>query len=151
MNRILLVAAALAFCVAPIADARELGRQVHRKDGKNVVESTGEALDFRLTAERDGAGAILVSVTIPGESDLQKASYLRLEVRRDKQILLWSRLVTRKGDGGALTAGFQIHESLAKDAYVAIAYDAAADRRGGMFAYQVPVAEYIAERKAQAK
>ena len=136
----------LATFLATHAHARELGRRVHLKDGKNIVVGTNEVLDFQLKAERGQDGAVVVSMTIPRDSPLQKASYLRLEIRDDKRILLWSSLDNRKRDDGSTTAGFQIHDSLAKGAFIGIAYDGGPNDRG-MSAYLVPVAEYITDRK----
>ena len=138
---------ALAAVLSTHAHARELRRQVHLKDGKNVVAGTGEELDFHLTAERDNGGNVLVKFVVPRDSPLQKASNLRLEIRDDKRIVLWSTLDARKGDDGATTAGFQIHDSLAKGASIGIAYNAGPNDRGGMYSYQVPLAEYITDRK----
>jgi hypothetical protein len=149
MKRILMIAA-VVMCLGPSAYGHELGHLVHPKDGKNIVDGSGESLDFQLTAERDENGAVLVTMVIPAGSELRKASYLRLQITRGKEILLWTRLPTRKRDDGASTAGFQIHESLAKDAFVGISYDATVENRT-MYAYLVPVANYITERKAGAK
>ena len=137
---------ALAVVLSTDAHARELRRPVHLKDGRNVVGGTGEELDFQLTAERDVGGNVLVKFVVPRDSPLQEASYLRLEIRDDQRIVLWSQLASRKGDDGATTAGFQIHDSLAKGASIGIAYDAGPKDRG-MYSYQVPVAEYIKNRK----
>ena len=139
------VLVALALGLSIHAHARELRRPVHLKDGKNVVASTGEVLDFQLTAERDEGGNVLVKFVVPRDSSLQKASYLRLEIRDDKRIVLWSQLDWRKGDDGATTAAFQIHDSLAKGASIGIAYDARPNDLG-MYSYQVPIVEYIKDR-----
>jgi hypothetical protein len=129
--------------------ARELGRLVHPKDGQNVVAGTGEKLDFRLTAERGADGTVMVEMLVPPGSEAQKADYLRLEVRRDKQILLWTVLASRKEPNGTLKAGFQIHDSLARDAFVVFAYEARRQGRpAGLSAHHVPLAEYITDRKA---
>jgi hypothetical protein len=150
MKHVLMIAAAVVMCLGLSAYGRELGHLVQPKDGKNIVDRTGEALDFQLTAERDENGAVLVSMVIPAGSELQKASYLRLQITKGKEILLWTRLPTGKRDDGASTAGFQIHESLAKDAFVGISYDATVENRM-MYAYLVPVAKYITQRTAAAK
>ena len=137
---------ALIVIISARVHARELGRRVHLKDGKNIVASTGETLDFRLEAERGEDGTVLVNIVIPPDSPLQKASYLRLEIIQGKRILLWSVLHSRKRDDGSTTAGFQIHDTLAKDAFIAIAYNAGPNDRG-MYAYQIPITEYIKDRK----
>ena len=89
-------------------------------------------------------------VAVPAESTLQKASLLRLEIRKGGKILLWSQLATRKEPDGSLQAGFQIDESLAGQAFVSFVYDAAKENRGGMYAYQVRLAEYVTEKAARA-
>ena len=137
--------------VSAAAYARELGHPVQKRDGKNVVARTGEVLDFRLTAEREANGSILVRVTVPAASTLQEASSLRLEIRKEGKILLWSSLATRKEADGSLTAGFQIDESLAGQAFVSFAYNATKEDRGGMWAYQVPLAEYVTDKAARAE
>jgi hypothetical protein len=145
----LVIVAMLVVSVA--AYARELSHPVHKQDGKNVVQRTGEVLDFRLTAEREESGSILVRVAVPAASTLQKASYLRLEIRKEGKILLWSSLATRKEADGSLTAGFQIDESLAGQAFVSFVYNAGKEDRGGMWAYQVPLAEYVTDKAARAE
>ena len=143
----------LAFLLGGSASAfaREVGHPVQKRDGKNVVARTGEVLDFRMTAEREENGSILVRVAVPAESTLQKASLLRLEIRKGGKILLWSQLATRKEPDGSLQAGFQIDESLAGQALVSFVYDAAKENRGGMYAYQVRLAEYVTEKAARAE
>src|SRR5688572_3366757 len=133
------------------AFAREVGHAVHKQDGKNVVARTGEVLDFRMTAEREENGSILVRVVVPAESTLQKASFLRLEIRKGGKILLWSQLATRKEADGSIQAGFQIDESLAAQAFVSFVHDGGKDNRGGMYAYQVPLAEYVTDKAARAE
>lgn len=148
MKRILAVSVAAMIVAGSVAAyGRELNRRVHPKGAQNVVDGTGETLDFQLTAEGAEDGSVLVKVVIPSGSELQKTSYLRLEIVKDGQILLWSKLATRKGKDGAMRTGFQIHDSLAKHAFVGFAYDAGAKDRT-MATYQVPVAEYITGREA---
>ena len=134
--------------VSAAAYARELGHPVQKRDGKNVVARTGEVLDFRLTAEREETGSILVRVTVPAASTLQEASSLRLEVRKEGKILLWSGLATRREPDGSIQAGFQIDESLAGEAFVSFVYNGAKGDRGGMWAYQVPLAQYVTDKAA---
>jgi hypothetical protein len=132
--------------VSAAAYARELGHPVQKRDGKNVVARTGEVLDFRLAAEREANGSILVRVTVPASSTLQEASFLRLEIRKGGKILLWSGLATRKEPDGSIQAGFQIDESLAGEAFVSFVYNGAEGDRGGMWAYQVPLAQYVTDK-----
>jgi hypothetical protein len=146
----LLIVVVVVLVASVLVYARELSHPVHRRDGKNVVPRTGEVLDFRLTAERDERGNVLVRVAVPPGSALQKASYQRLEIRKDGKILLWSRLATRQEADGSIEAGFQIDESLVGSAYVSFAYDATKEDAGGMKAYQVAVQEYVTERAAGA-
>ena len=136
--------------VSAAAYARELGHPVQKRDGKNVVARTGEVLDFRLAAEREANGSILVRVTVPASSTLQEASFLRLEIRKGGKILLWSGLATRKEPDGSIQAGFQIDESLAGEAFVSFVYDVPKEDRGGMMSYQVAVRDYV-KPKRQAK
>jgi hypothetical protein len=145
-TRIALLVVAVLVAAAVVGQARELIHPVHPREGKNVAARTGEVLDFRLTAERGEDGAVVVRVAVPAGSTLQKASLLRLEIRREGKILLWSQLATRKEADGSVLAGFQIDESLAEQAYVSFVYDAP-EGRGGMNAYQVAVKEYVTERK----
>ncbi len=148
MKHVILVAAVIAG-VSVAAFARELGLLVHPKDGQNVVAGSGEKLDFRLTAERDEGGTVLVEMRIPPGSKVQEAAYLRLEIRKDKQILLWTRLASRKEADGTLKVSFQIHESLARDAFVVAAYESQRPgRTANLSAHHVPVAEYMTDRKA---
>ena len=125
---------------------RELGHRVHLKDGANVVERGGEKLDFKMSAEQGRDGNIVVKMVIPQGSNVADASYLRLEIMKDGKVLVWTRLASHKGDDGSITAGFQIHESLVKDAHVGISYDADRVKGRVMEAYLVPVAEYITDR-----
>jgi hypothetical protein len=152
MKLVILMIAVIAG-VSVAALARELGHLVHPKDGQNVVAGSDEKLDFRLTAERDENGTVLVEMRVPPGSTLQQAAYLRLEITKDKQILLWTRLASRKDADGTLKASFQIHESLARDAFVVAAYEPQGQGQArNLSAYHVPLAEYIKDRKApQAK
>ena len=133
-----------------VASARELIHPVQPRDGKNVVERTGEVLDFQLTAEREEGGNVLVRLVVPAASRLQKASHLRLEIRKGGKILLWSPLATRAGADGATETGLWIDESLAADAFVSFVYDGPKEDRGGMMSYQVAVRDYV-KPKRQAK
>lgn len=147
MKRFLLMAAVmLAVAGSLVVWGRELGVYVHPKDGENVVERGGQKLKFTMTAQKSEHGSVLVKMTIPAESNVADASYLRLEIVKDGKILLWTRLASSRADDGSISAGFQIHESLVKDAYVGITYNADRVKRGGMMTYLVPVAEYVTER-----
>ena len=146
---LILMAVMVAVAGSIVAWARELGVYVHAKDGENVVERSGEKLKFTMTAEKSAEGSVLVKMTIPAGSNVADASYLRLEIVKDRKILLWTVLNSRKADDGSISAGFQIDESLVKDAYVGISYDADRVKRGGMHTYLVPVREYVTERKKE--
>lgn len=149
MKRVSMVMLILLVGLLP-AHGWEISDRVHSQQGVNVVESTGEKLDFRLKAVRYDDGNVLVTMTIPAESVLNKASYLRLEICDQKKILLWSKLATEKNADGSRSAGFQIHESLVKQAFIGISYDAGVkDNSLSCFAYRVPISEYVMPQKSQ--
>lgn len=151
MKRIVL-ALFIALAISANAHGWEIVYGVTHQNGDNVVEMTGEKLDFRLSAVRDKDGDVLVKMSIPARSELRRSSFLRLEIVEQGKILLWSKLPVAKGAGGDLTTSFQIHESLAKKARVGISYDAGVkDNSLTMYAYAVRIADYIAEQEAQAR
>ena len=135
---ILLVATASVF-------GRELIRRVAPVGGDNVVQPSGKKLDFRLDAKRQQNGVVIVSLRVPPGGELAKASYYRLEIIRDGRMLLWTTIATRREADGTVATGFQIDESLAKDASIGVAYEGEAPQQRPMWAYRISVADYITE------
>lgn len=146
MRRIGMASLAIVAGLLP-AHAMEVTHDVHPASDANVVRSTNEKLDFSLAVIRYETGSILVRMTIPAKSELQKASYLRLELVEEGRILLWTRLATHATPDGSQVAGFQIDESLVKKAFIGISYDAGVnDDTLACYAYRVPVGEYVTRR-----
>ena len=143
----LLCGTGILLLTAVATSGRELIRLVAPVGGENVVRSSGEKLNFRLTADRADDGSLVVRLSVPPESELSKAAYYRLEIVRDGQVLLWAQLATRSEADGTVTAGLQIHESLAKDAYLSAAYEGNGARRPPLWAYRIPIADYVTKTK----
>ena len=60
-------------------------------------------------------------------------------------------MATRKEPDGTIQASFQIDESLAGQAFVSFVFNGSKEDRGGMWAYQVPLAEYVTDKAARAE
>ena len=118
-------------------------RGVHRVEGKNIVSGTGEELEFALAAEPGIGGSILVKLAIPSTSKVANAAYLDLLlIARDGRNLLSSKLLVEKGPNGELISGFQIDESLARQASIWIITDPKVANRE-LSGYRVSLEDYL--------
>ncbi len=149
MKRIVIITAVVLAGLIP-ALGWEVGYGVHPKDGGNVVHMTGERLEFDLEALRYDDGSIIVRMLIPAGSELGRAPQIRLEIAKDDQILLWSKLDVSRNPDGSREFGFQIHESLVKAAYIGIPRKPEGEPAIALSAYKIPIAEYVQPAKKKA-